>query len=181
MTDDDFAVEDILVEKKARIKSGQKGKRAERELVHILNKRFQELLLAHPDWGTFSRSIGSGNRWGQGVSLSHSATNTFSGDLCCPTNFKFVIESKSGYNQIDLCCAFDGGCKELDDFLSQVTSDSERCKREPILIWKKDHKPRLAFLKSTLQTNYALKYRDWNGYLLTDVLMLPDSFFFNLA
>jgi hypothetical protein len=181
----DFEVDDILAPaKKKGIKSGPKGKRAERLICKSLISRFQEILSKNPAWGLFSRSIGSGNRWGQGVVLSKQASNTFSGDITCPENFKFVIESKSGYNEIDLCCAFDGGSKQIDDFLDQVSGDAKRTGRKPMLIWRKDRKPALVFLKTgeipvDKEFIYTMKYRDWTIYLFEDMISMSDDFFFS--
>jgi len=72
--EEDAEVEDIFNKKPKKIKSGKKGKRVELELVKALNQRFQKTLAANPDLGSFSRSIGSGNRWGQNVHLSRTAT-----------------------------------------------------------------------------------------------------------
>ena len=65
----DADVDDILAnaekgKKKKRINSDRKGKRVELELAKVLNKRFEEILSKHADWGRFSRTVGSGNRWG---------------------------------------------------------------------------------------------------------------------
>jgi hypothetical protein len=178
-------IEDILKDdgKKKPVKSGQKGKRNEREICDLLNDRFKPLLNSN-NWGEFSRSLGSGNRWGQKVKLSKSAEDTFTGDIAAPENFKFVLESKAGYD-IDLCNVFDGGDRQIDLFLKQVSEDSERLKkigvdRKPLLLWKKDRKPRLAFLKRDLGFEYSMKYRDWTVVAFKDLLSLEDSFFFNL-
>lgn len=180
--EEDIEVDDIFEKKAKKIKSGKKGKRVELELVKSLNSRFAKILSLNPDSGSFSRSIGSGNRWGQNVQLSRVATNIYSGDIVCPEKFKFVLESKGGYNDIDLCSAFDGGHGELDEFLKQVLSDSERCKRKPMLFWKKDRKPRIAFLKSEdlegISFDYMMKYRDWTAVSYDDLMSLDDSFFF---
>lgn len=184
---DDRDIENILEDSKKpkKIKSGQKGKRVERELCKHLNKRFADILAANRDWGTFTRSVGSGNRWGQGVHLSKAAKDTFSGDISVPTNFKFVLESKGGYNDIDLCSAFDGGNSELDGFLKQVSDDADRSERMPMLVWKKDRKPRLAFLRAEdLDVrdpggDYCMSYREWKVYNLEDILTLADDFFFD--
>lgn len=185
---DDYEVEDLLAPKRKRsINSGVKGKRTEREVCKELIERFSKLLNVNPQWGLFSRSIGSGNRWGQKVVLSQTAVDTFSGDIAVPSNFKFVLESKGGYNDVDLNAAFSGGHKQIDEFLKQVTDDSERSKRKPMLLWKKDRKPRLAFLKRgevpveyETGLQYTMRYRDWNAYLFSDILALPDGFFFDL-
>jgi len=179
-------IDDILGDddnRKKRIKSGRKGKRVELELCKALNKRFTPLLKDHSDWGKFSRTVGSGNRWGQNVHLSKKAKETYSGDIVVPENFRFTIESKGGYDDIDLNSAFEGGHKKLDEFLQQAKDDAERCSREPMLVWKKDRKPRLVFVKakelSCKKIDYSLHYRDWTAIPYEYLISLPDSFFFN--
>lgn len=181
----EIEIEDVLSSKPKKIKSGKKGKRVELEVVKELNARFSDILLKNPSWGRFSRTIGSGNRWGQNVFLSKVAMDNFSGDLVCPTNFKFVLESKGGYNDIDLCSAFDKGQSVLDDFLEQVSEDSKRTGRKPMLLWKKDRKPRLSFIKACDIENklysgfeYSMKYRDWLVFNFSDLIKLQDDFFF---
>lgn len=167
------------LEGKKKINSGTKGKGGERELVHLLNERFSLILSQNPNWGKFSRSVGSGNRFSQ-ANLSLSATKVFSGDLICE-NFKFVIESKAGYD-IDLNTLFSKkGNKEIDSFLSQVSKDSERSKKRPLLIWKKDRKPRLAFLKEDLSNfDCFMRYKGWSIVALDELLTKKqDEFFFD--
>jgi len=187
MHDDEMDIEDILENanpKKKKIKTGQKGKRVERDVVHLLNTRFQEILSKSGEG--FSRSIGSGNRWGQGVMLSAQAKQTFSGDIACPTNFIWTIESKGGYNDIDLNSVFDGGNSTLNEFIKQVSDDAERTSRKPIILWKKDRRPRLAILKlDDVKTHldpekiqYFMHYREWVMVNFDFVLTLPDEFFF---
>lgn len=179
--DDDFVVEDILVKTTKKIKSKNKGNRSELQIVHILNDRFQEFLDLNPKIGKFSRSVGSGNRWGQNVVLSENAKVIFSGDLCCPEGFKFVLESKSGYSDIDIISAFEGHCKGIDEFLKQVLNDAERVKKKPLLIWKKDRKCRIvALLSEDLNFNFKnyMIYKKWTILSLEELLKLPDEFFF---
>jgi hypothetical protein len=182
--EEEIEIENVLDnnKKNKKIKSGIKGKRVELELVKSLNTRFQNILNKNPNFGKFSRSVGSGNRWAQNVHLSRTAVNIYSGDIVCPDNFNFVLESKGGYNDIDLCSAFEEGQSGLDDFLKQVTDDSMRCSRKPLLLWKKDRKPRLAFLKTADLPNfdfeYSMKYRDWTIVNFQDLLKSPDDFFF---
>lgn len=164
-------------DKKKKIDGGKKGKRVEREIVGILNQRFSHL----PD-KTFSRSIGSGNRHGQVKNLPKHAKDTLTGDLCCPEGFRFVIESKGGYNKIDLNSVFESGNTELDNFLTQVTEDSKRCGKVPLLVWKRDRRPWLAFMRtSDLLGDYQYKiiYREWTCVPVKELLKLDDGFFFN--
>lgn len=183
MENEEIEIENIIGPKpQKKIKSGAKGKRVELELVKALNSRFSKILSANPNYGKFSRSIGSGNRWGQNVHLSRTATNIYSGDIVCPDHFKFVLESKGGYNEIDLCTAFSGSQSELDGFLKQVSDDSKRCDRKPLLFWKKDRKPRLAFLKNEDINieNFScfMRYKEWTAVNYDDLINFSDDFFF---
>lgn len=185
MENEDIDVENILSDDKPKkIKSGRKGKRVELELVKFLNLRFSKILSKDPSSGKFSRSVGSGNRWGQRVHLSKAAADLYSGDIVCPENFRFVLESKGGYNHVDLCSAFSGGSAELDGFLKQVEDDSKRCGRRPLLLWKKDRKPRLAFLKGEdapegFAPAYEMRYREWRIVEFDELLQQDDRYFFN--
>jgi len=181
---EDYDIEDIFsnCNKKKKKNSKDKGARGERDLVSIFNKRFSSILLKNLNWGKFYRSVGSGSRWSQ-ATLSDDVLEMYSGDLICK-NFNYVIESKIGYNHIDLFSILCGNSKEIDDFLNQVTRDSERCRKKPMLIWKKNRKPRLAFVLSLEKFenlfDYKIIYKNWTIILLDTLLQkLPDEFFFN--
>lgn len=181
MKDKNEILENLAKIKKKRVRCDIKGKSRERELVKKLNSRFEEFIKNNPTKGAFSRSVGSGNRWGQRVSLSENSVNTYAGDITCPDGFKFVIESKKGYNKIDLVNCFSGKCSELDEFLKQVSSDAERTKRKPLLIWKKDRKEDIAFLRESDLPNKPKLYLLYNGWIATTfdfILSHPDNFFF---
>jgi Holliday junction resolvase len=177
----DMFIEDIDNNKESkRINCSVKGKSNEREIVKILNKRFVDILSKNTDWGLFSRTIGSGSRFFQ-VNLSNNAKQVFSSDISCPPSFNFTIESKAGYD-IDLCSAFEGH-RQLDEFLEQVTKDGEKSGKQPLLLWKKDRRPRLAFIHSDqLKTDYvySMKYRNWTVITLSELIKQPDDFFFNI-
>ena len=175
--DDDFFTDDLFKERKKRKRKAdgkRKGNRTELELVKILTERFGE---------GFSRSVGSGNRWGQVTYLPKHAQEVFSGDLIVPKRFKWVLESKGGYDGIDLNTVFVRGNSELDKFLDQVTKDSERCGRKPMLCWKRDRKPWLAFVPTKELRGHNFKYRmlykHWSGVDLKTLLKLTDDWFFD--
>jgi len=180
---DDLEVDDLFEEPRKRGSKGKpKGKRGELEVVNLLNLRFENYLKERPDDGKFMRTIGSGNRWSHG-SLSKAAKDVFSSDIVAPKAFVFSIEAKTGYNDIDLNTAFDK-CKPLDDFLEQVKADAARCGRQPMLLWKKDRKCRLAFLlEEDLPQhdlfNVKMFYRGWVAVNFDRLLDLGDEFFFN--
>jgi Holliday junction resolvase len=170
--DDDFFLEDLSKEgKPKRMNSGRKGKSGERTLAKILSERF----VGHEP---FSRVIGSGNRWAQ-VTMTEAAKNVMTGDLVCPAGFRFCIECKYGYDDIDLANALDGGNKQLDSFLKQAEDDAGRAKREPLLCWRKPRQAWVAFTKIEIpEATYQVRYRDWWGLSLNCLLTQPDSFFF---
>lgn len=189
MEHDDLDIDDISqnLNKKKKIKSGIKGKTGEAQIVKILNERFADILAANPTWGGFSRSIGSGNRISQNVQLSQNAMEIFAGDLTTPAPFRFVIESKNGYNNIDLCDCFNNKCSELDAFLAQASGDAKKVNKLPMLIWKKNRKERIAFIDSihlpdSLKNSQITKitYLNWIGLNLETLLTLPDNWFFGV-
>lgn len=174
---DDFVCDDLLAKKKRKKVDGKKkGNRMELELRKVFTKRFGE---------GFSRSVGSGNRWGQEVHLPKHAREVFSGDLVVPQGFKFVLECKGGYDGIDMSSIFVRGNSELDSFLDQVTADSKRCHRKPMLCWKKTRKPWLAFVLTEDLAGHSFKYElhygKWTGVALDYLLKLEDSFFLETA
>lgn len=179
---DDYFVEDITknVERKRKLNSKDKGQRGERELCKILARHFSGR-------SGFYRVVGSGNRGSQ-VELSEQDEIFFAGDIVCAPGFKFSIECKYGYADIDLGSALEGGSKELDRFLDQAEGDAKRVGTLPMLCWKKPRKNWLVFVKAidlakasppTEPFVYKLVYRDWVAVALTDMLSnLGDSFFF---
>lgn len=170
--DDDYSLDDISKnKKKKRVNGKKKGNRTELDLTKILTERFKD---------SFSRTIGSGARWSQ-ANLPKHAAEVFSGDLVVPKNFKFAIESKGGYDSIDLGSIFLNGNKELDGFLDQASDDAKRCGRKPMLCWKRTRKPWMAFVHSTevegKDFKYSVKYGKWTGVALELLLQLDNDFF----
>jgi len=171
---DDFISDDIVNKKKPqkKVNGKKKGSRTELDLTKILTERFGQ---------SFSRSVGSGNRWSQVDHLPKHAREVFSGDLVVPAGFRFVIESKGGYDGIDMSSIFVRGNSELDSFLEQATNDSKRCGRKPMMCWKKTRKPWLVFILTEElgdhEFKYSMKYGKWTAVALEHLLKLPDSFF----
>jgi len=171
---DDYDTDDILGNSggKKRKNSKSKGNRGESLIVKILNKRFNT--------NGFQRVPSSGARWSQVVVVS----KDYVGDVIYVGNnqFKFCIESKIGYSEIDLCSALDGNLSKIDEFLKQAEKDAKRANKEPLLCWKKDRQPCVAFIKSYLirePFEYYMIYKDWTATSLANLLQFPDSFFFH--
>ncbi len=173
---DDLIIDDLSVEKKKKVNGKKKGNRLELQLSKILTKRFGQ---------SFSRSVGSGNRWSQVSNMPAHAKETLVGDLCCPVGFKFVVECKGGYeDKIDLNSILEGGCSQLDKFIDQSEHDAELSGKLPIIIWKRNNKPWLSMIRAIdyfLDAEYSIKYRDWVIITLDELLKLDDSFWFNKA
>jgi hypothetical protein len=170
-------VEDLLNKSKTKkkINGCRKGKSVERQLCKILTDTFKS---------EFTRSVGSGNRWSQ-VALSENAKQVFTGDISVPEGFKWVIESKGGYEKdIDLNGVCDGGITRLDDFIDQSNKDAEYCGRKPMICWKRSRKPWLIMIKADdlvpLKEDlfpYRIRYREWIIIKLEEILEETDRKF----
>jgi Holliday junction resolvase len=180
MTDFELEVENIVEnlkkskeKKKRKANPGEKGKRFERNLAKLLKKRFGF---------DFTRTLGSGNRWGQCTFLPAHAHQTFSGDLVCPDNYLWVIECKGGYDDIDVYTLLARGCHhEIDEWIEQSDKESERSGRKPIICWKKSYKSWLAMVKTEDlkdKPEIYLNYKEWSILALEKILAFDDGFFF---
>ncbi len=171
--DDGLDVRDILGDldkTKKRRNSKRKGNRVELELAKLLTAHFGR---------SFSRSVGSGNRWGQVANLPAHAKTTLTGDICPPEGFLWVIECKGGYeDKIDLNGAL-GGCAMLDEFIKQSNDDASRSGRKPLLVWKRSRKPWLALVRITdvkvEDFPIRLHYKDRVVVPLLDLLVKYDE------
>lgn len=183
MDEDDLQIENLLEKKaknkKKKIDSKAKGNRTELQLCKLLTAHFSE---------EFSKAPGSGARWSQVSYLPEHAKKTLTGDVCVPEKFKWVIESKGGYEgDIDLNALFDGGITMIDTFIEQSNRDSAYCGRRPMVCWKRSRKPWLIMIQLTdLQQidetifSYRIHYREWIIVLLEDLLNATDrKFWFN--
>jgi hypothetical protein len=181
-SDEPYEVDDILKnfsERKKRKDSKDKGGRGERLLIAELDKRFPGM--------AFSRTVGSGNRWSQ-ARLTETAKQVFTGDIVTPENFLFVLECKYGYNDISLDRAVQraiegkSGNAQLNKFLKQAEKDGNSVNKKPLLCWKQNYKPWLAFLKTEHLTDRLANlvdkaYHNWTIFSLDQVFHEPDTFF----
>src|SRR5687768_2233678 len=94
---DDYFIDDVLLNlsrKKEKLNSKDKGKRGERDLCKVLSNRFT-------DRKGFFRVVGSGAH-GHCVTMTEQAKEVLTGDVVCPEGFRFAVECKYGYPDIDL-------------------------------------------------------------------------------
>ena len=112
---------------KKKINSKRKGNAAELELAKILTQRFNL---------PFARvGVSSGARPKQ-VKLDGKATETFTGDLIVPDNFRFSVECKAVNVDVDLLAP----SALLDKFLDQAAFDAAGIGKLPLLCWKRNRK-----------------------------------------
>lgn len=176
----DYDFEDFQIEpsqpkrKKKKADGSKKGKRGERHLCKILSERFNNQ--------SFSRTIGSGNRWGQIKNMPQHAKETFTADIVCPEGFLFCIECKEGYEDIiKLDNVFEQTYSQLEEWFTDAIRDAKTCDRKPIICWKRSRKPYVAFvLNKDLKGNFPkrLIIDKWVCVSLNKLLELPDDFFF---
>jgi len=171
--------------KPKRKNSRAKGHAFERDIAKLLNDRFNTT--------EFSRTPGSG-----AFATTHTlpAHLKIYGDLITPYKFKYCIECKKGYNNINLYSLYNNS-SDVWDFLRQCEKDSIKCQRVPMMILKQDRKPALAFIPQYEAENEAkikicglsytsIVYRKdkyshgekWNIYKFADLLELGDDKWF---
>lgn len=155
------------------LQAKKKGNRGELELVHILNERFGGKLFARAV--SSGAWIGGANR-GRAETLTEEQQLAFASDIICPVNFFGVIEHKS-YSKLDFWELFNDK-SNLKQWFSQVESDANFVGKKPILIVKINNHKRIVFLKEKID-NPVFIIGEWNCLLLSDLLNLPDEFFFN--
>lgn len=176
--EDDMNIEDLFENKKKapkkKVDGKAKGDRTELHLCKLLTDHFGE---------DFSRSVGSGSRWSQVKNMPEHAKQVYAGDICVPAKFKWVIESKGGYEKdMDAWNAIDGKLSQLDLFLEQVSRDADYTKRKPILCWKRNRKDWLACVKTSdmpLSVKHPcyLIYNNWMIMPLSELLKETDRDF----
>lgn len=159
-----------------RLNSKKKGNRVELELTKILTKK-----LGKP----FSRSVGSGNRGWQVRNLPKHAKETFSGDLCPPEGFRWVIECKGGYD-VDLNGMIGEERSALNKFIAQSSHDAEQSGRKPLIVWKRTRRPWVAMVRrsdlgDTDHFSVYMQYKEWTIVALDELLdAFPASFWFEI-
>ena len=162
-----------LRQKPKKKNSRTKGHTFERDIAKALNNRLNT--------SEFSRTPGSG-----AFATTHSlpAHLKIYGDLITPYKFRYCIECKKGYNNINLYSLYNNS-SDLWDFFRQCEKDAKKCCKIPMLILKQDRKPILGAIPtyeaqkiikgiSFIKISYSIG-KDWNIYLFENLLELPDS------
>ena len=152
--------------KKPRINSRVKGNAFERNIAKRLNERFETK--------EFCRTPGSG-----AFATTHKLPEYLQvhGDLITPKDFKFIIEAKRGYD-----IKFEDIWKpksKLFEFIAQAKRDGDSANKPWLLIYKKDRQKEIVITDETLPATQKATIREYNLYLLEDLLALTNEIFFD--
>ena len=133
--EDNFDLTNLKSDKKKRTNSKAKGSRFERKIATIFNDKFNTK--------DFSRTPGSG-----AFATTHSLPEHLQlhGDLITPKNFKYCIECKKGYKNVKINNLLDYS-SQLWKFIYQSEKDSEKCRKEPMILFQQDRQPILAIAR----------------------------------
>ena len=158
-----------LRKKTKRKNSRTKGSTFERQIAKTFNDRFKTK--------EFSRSPGSG-----AFATTHSLPEYLKiyGDLITPKNFKYCIECKKGYNNINLYSLYNYS-SDIWKFIEQCEKDSKKCDKIPMVIFKQDRQPTIAIVPQEVIFTEAEKYieihknKTYKVYLFEEILKDWDS------
>ena len=129
---DDYDITNLRKSEKKRTNSKAKGSRFERKIAGMFNDRFNTT--------EFSRTPGSG-----AFATTHTLPEHLQiyGDLIAPKNFRYCIECKKGYSNIKINHLLDYS-SQLWNFIEQCEKDSNKCGKEPMVLFQQDRQPILA-------------------------------------
>lgn len=184
LTEVETTIKTQKTKRKKGINSKKKGNRAELDLAHILNERFEGY--------TFARSVQSGAYIGKSndvraETMSQEQILIFAGDIRTPINFKFVIEHKA-YNSEghEIFWEIFNEKSDIHKWMEQVLHDSKVAKKQPMLVVKYNFHERIVFLTDIGKdfplipkfTTFFLD-KEWSCFYLKDLLELQNSYFFD--
>jgi len=157
----------------------QKGNGQERKLANLFSKRFEHVT-GIPQ--SFRRNPDSGSFWGasnQKRTKTHDVAHAHFGDIICPDDFKFSIESKFYKSGPSFASIVKGKITQWDEWMEQAKQDAVNSKKAALLIIKYNGVDELAFVEhKMLGLEIVVMYKEMYGYRLTDLLSLSDDSFF---
>jgi hypothetical protein len=151
------------------VNSKKKGNRVELQMAKILTDRFGQTFKRVPMSGAFGTINAHEN-------IREDVKEILSGDLICPTGFRFSVEVKSrlDFNFWDLIA--DETVNEIDDWIKQAENDAKISNKEPLIIFKANNrKPFVLFPKRMKKGK--LTYGDYTILRLDYFLAIRDQFF----
>lgn len=155
-----------------------KGNTFERKISKLLSDRFKALTGLDQ---SFRRNIDSGSFFGgsnQRRKITHDLDNACFGDIMCPVGFKFSLECKHYKTPPGLGVIVASKSKQWDGWLEQAEQDSENSGKRLMVIIKYNNIEEFVFLKESIDIDSIFNYGVYKAYRLSDLLNLPDDFFF---
>jgi len=136
-------------------KSGEKGKRLEREVKEFFNLAYDTL--------EFSRTPGSGAIMGQSnfqknKGMEDDTKRVLGSDLICPSWFKFSVECKNYMDKPNYATIIKSSDAMLDYWLAEALFDSINLKQTPMLVFRTSRKGTFMVLPTMLIDTSKLKY-----------------------
>lgn len=154
------------------INSKNKGSNFERAVCKILKERFPGKDFSRvPTSGAF---FGKSNKEKRCLAEDN-VKEVLSGDVICPSNFRFSVECKS-YAEISFWDLFNES-SDLHSWMKQCKDDAYFVNKTPLLIVKiNNHKP---FVGTTIiLPNMVFEHRHFYFYTLEDFLKFDDIVYF---
>jgi hypothetical protein len=149
----------------------RKGNKNELVVAKLLSERFKQSFKRVPmsgGWGTANEN----------TDVRQDAKEILSGDIICPSNFKFSIEVKSRAN-FNFWELLNKENTEFDEWIKQAEREAVLSKREFLLIIKINNKKLFAVIKHPdFMVLPCLKYKDYDIIRLDYLLQIEDKFFF---
>lgn len=164
----------------AKVNGKQKGNAFEREIANKLSERFADKLGIKSG---FRRNPDSGSFFG-GTNASrmddYDLDYAIYGDLICPKSFKFCIECKNYKTPPSLNGVLNESIKEWDEWIEQNDKDAEKDNKMSFLVVKYNRTEVFVVLNGSLDfgIQHQISYKDRKVYKLSDILDLPDHYFF---
>jgi len=169
---DDFDVSPLLIKKKS-INKKKKGNAFENRIAKILNEKF--------DTKEFSRTPGSG-----AYATTHKLPEYLKiyGDLITPQGFKYLIETKKGYNKESIDSLFNPK-SVLHSMIVQAIRDSKESSKDFFLVVGQDKRD-IIVISNTMFKDYIERYliikvnSNWPTlymFMLKDLLNVPNEQF----
>lgn len=163
------------------INGKKKGNSQERKIANILSERFE---IKTGLTNSFRRNVDSGSFFG-GSNMSRTDTHDLSkatfGDIVCPNNFKYSVESKFYAKAPGLSGLLKQDIKEWDGWIDQAKQDSVNANKEMALIIKYNNVEEFVILEKLpkdLENSSKLKYKNYFIVTLKDFLSIQDNEFF---
>lgn len=127
--------------------SKTKGSSFEREICKLLSEHFKLPFVRNPN------SFGSG-AWSSSHKTEGLDLENISGDIITPKGFKFNLECKKGYGNLNITSLMEGLKEPIKSFVFQCNKDCLRTDKLPLVIWKPDRAPILAITLAELIPKY---------------------------